>query len=278
LLIGYIAHLQRAKAVLEALMFDFAGKKAFITGGTRGIGLAVAVKLARAGADVAVNFLRNRAAADEARAAIKDAAGGKEPLMLKGNVAKDEDIEKMFGEIKETWGGLNYLVSNAASGVLKPSKELTHHHWQWTLDINAYALLPLSRHAIALMKGADGKGTGKIVAVSSLGAIRAFNNYAAVGSSKGALESLVRHLAIEYAAQGINVNAVSASVVDTDALKHFPNKDVMLQDSLKWMPAKKLVTPDDVANAVAILCSDYTNMVHGHTFIVDGGMSIFLPG
>jgi enoyl-[acyl-carrier protein] reductase III len=258
-------------------MFDFAGKKAFITGGTRGIGLAVAVKLARAGADVAVNYLRNRSAADEARTAIKDACG-KEPLLLKGNVAKDEDIDRMFGEIKEAWGGLNYLVSNAASGVLKPSKELTHHHWQWTLDINAYALLPLARNAIPMMKGADGKGTGKIVAVSSLGAIRAFNNYAAVGSSKGALESLVRHLAIEYASQGINVNAVSASVVDTDALKHFPNRETMLDESLKWMPAKKLVTPDDVANAVAILCSDYTNMVHGHTFIVDGGLSIFLPG
>lgn len=259
-------------------MFNFAGKKAFVTGGTRGIGLAIAVKLAKAGAEIAVNYLRNRAAADEARAAIMDASGGREPLLLKGNVAKDEDIEEMFSNIKEKWGRLDFLVSNAASGVLKPSKELTHHHWQWTMDINAYALLPLSRHAIALMKGPEGNGTGRIVAVSSLGAIRAFNNYAAVGSSKGALESLVRHLAIEYAAQGINVNTVSASVVDTDALKHFPNRDVMLNDSLKWMPAKKLVTPDDVANAVAILCSEYTSMVHGHTFIVDGGLSIFLPG
>ncbi len=259
-------------------MFDFAGKKAFITGGTRGIGLAIAAKLARAGADVAVNYLRNRQAADEARAVISDASGGREPLLLKGNVSKDEDIEKMFSEISDKWGRLDYLVSNAASGVLKPSKELTHHHWQWTLDINAYALLGLARHAIPQMKGKDGKGTGKIIAVSSLGSIRAFNNYAAVGASKGALESLVRHLAIEYANQGINVNAVSASVVDTDALKHFPNREVMLEDSLKWMPAKKLVEPEDVANAVAILCSEYTNMVHGHTFIVDGGLSIFLPG
>jgi len=102
-------------------MFDFAGKKVFITGGTRGIGLTAAVKMAKAGADVAVNFLRNRAAAEEARNAIMDAAGGKEPLMLKGNVAKDEDIEKMFSEIKEKWGGLNFLISNAASGVLKRS-------------------------------------------------------------------------------------------------------------------------------------------------------------
>lgn len=258
-------------------MFDFAGKKALVTGGTRGIGLAIAVKLAKAGAEVAVNFLRNRKAADEARAAIVK-AGGKEPLILKANVAKDEDIAEMYAGIKEKWGRLDFMVSNAASGVLKPSAELTYHHWQWTLDINAYALLALARHAIPLMKGDDGKGTGRIVAVSSLGAIRAFNNYAAVGSSKGALESLVRHLAIEYASQGINVNTVSASVVDTDALKHFPNRETMLEESLKWMPAKKLVEADDVANAVMLLCSEYTNMVHGHTFIVDGGLSIFLPG
>jgi enoyl-[acyl-carrier protein] reductase III len=253
-------------------MFDFKGKKAFITGGTRGIGLATAVKLAKAGADVAVNFLRNRAAAQEAVAAIKD-AGGREPILLKGNVSKEEDVERMCGEIAEQWGGLDFLISNAASGVLKPSKELTHHHWQWTLDINAFALLALARHTIPLMKG-----NGRIVAVSSLGSIRAFHNYAAVGASKGALESLVRHLAIEYASQGINVNAVSASVVDTEALKHFPNRDNMLAESLNWMPAKKLVEPDDVANAICILCTEYTNMVHGHTFIVDGGLSIFLPG
>lgn len=259
-------------------MFDYSGKKAFITGGTRGIGLSAAVKLAKCGADIAVNFLRNRKAAEEARNVIMDASGGKEPLLLKGNVAKDEDIEKMFSEIKEKWGSLNFLISNAASGVLKPSAELTHHHWQWTMDINAYALLPLSRHAIPLMKGEDGKGTGRIVAVSSLGSIRAFQNYAAVGASKGALESLVRHLCVEYASQGINVNAVSASVVDTDALKHFPNRETMLSESLQWMPAKKLVEPEDVANAVMLLCSDYTNMVHGHTFIVDGGLSIMLPG
>lgn len=259
-------------------MFDFAGKKVFITGGTRGIGLSVAAKMAKAGADVAVNFLRNRKAAEEAKNAIMDASGGKEPLLLKGNVAKDEDIEKMFAEIKEEWGSLDFLVSNAASGVLKPSAELTHHHWQWTMDINAYALLPLSRNAIPLMKGGDGKGKGRIIAVSSLGSIRAFQNYAAVGASKGALESLVRHLCVEYASQGINVNAVSASVVDTDALKHFPNRETMLEESLQWMPAKKLVEPEDVANAVMLMCSDYTSMVHGHTFIVDGGLSVMLPG
>lgn len=259
-------------------MFDFSGKKVFITGGTRGIGLTIAIKMAQSGADVAVNFLRNRPAADEAAAKIKEASGGREPLILKGNVSKDDDIEKMYDEIREKWGSLNFLVSNAASGVLKPSAELTHHHWRWTMDINAYALLPLSKFAIPLMKGKDGKGTGRIVALSSLGSIRAFQNYAAVGASKGALESLVRHLCVEYASQGINVNAVSASVVLTDALKSFPNYETMIRESLHWMPAKKLVEAEDVANAVLILCSDMTRMVHGHTLIVDGGLSIMLPG
>ncbi|GIK51671.1 SDR family oxidoreductase [bacterium] len=253
-------------------MFDFAGKKAFITGGTRGIGLAIATKMARAGADVALNYLRNKKAAEEAVAKIK-AISGKEPLLLKGNVAKDEDIDEMFKVLRDKWGGISFLVSNAASGVLKPSKELTYHHWQWTMDINAYALLALSRSAVPMMKG-----NGRIVAVSSLGATHAFNNYAAVGSSKAALESLVRHLCVEYAEHGINVNAVSASVVDTEALTHFPNRDTMLNDSLVWTPAKKLVEPDDVADGVMILCSDLTRMVHGHTFIIDGGLSIKLPG
>lgn len=258
-------------------MFDFTGKKAFITGGTRGIGLATAIKMAEGGADVAVNFLRNRKAAEEAKAAIMEASGGKEPLILKGNVCKDDHVERIFDEIKEKWGGLDFLVSNAASGVLKPTAELTHHHWAWTMDINAYALLPLARFAIPLMQGEDGKGKGRIVAVSSLGSVRGFDNYAAVGASKAAVESLVRHMTVEYADKGININAVNASVVDTAALEHFPNRETMLANSLAWMPAKKLVEPNDVANAIVLLCSEYTSMVHGHTFIVDGGLSIFLP-
>ncbi len=259
-------------------MFDFTGKKVFITGGTRGIGLATATKFAKAGATVAVNYLRNRQAAEDAAKQITEAGGGREPLLLKGNVSKDDHIERMMGEIKEAWGRLDFLISNAASGVLKPSAELTKHHWQWTLDINAYALLPLSRYAVPMMKGEDGTGTGKIVAVSSLGAIRAFDNYAAVGASKGALESLVRHLCVEYAPQGINVNAVSASVVDTEALKHFPNRETMISESAGWMPAGKLVEPENVADGILVLCSDATSMVHGHTLIIDGGTSIRLPG
>ena len=115
--------------------------------------------------------------------------------------------------------------------------ELTPKHWNWTMDINAAALLPLVQRTVPLM----GDTGGHVIAVSSLGAVRAIPNYAAVGASKAALESLVRHLAVELAQRDIRVNAVSAGVVDTDALKHFPNREQMLAESARRTPAGRLV-------------------------------------
>jgi enoyl-[acyl-carrier protein] reductase III len=249
---------------------EFEGKKAFVTGGTRGIGRAIALALAEAGADVAVNFLRNRAPAEETRALVEET--GRRCLILKGNVADHDHIHRMYETIREEFGRLDLLVSNAASGVLKPAVELTQKHWRWTMDINAGALLLMAQHIVDLM----GEEGGKIVAVSSLGAIRAIPNYTAVGASKAALESLVRHLAAELAGRGVNVNAVSAGTVDTDALKHFPNREEMLSTTVERTPAGRLVTPEDVANAVLFLCSDRASMIQGHTLVIDGGYSILV--
>ncbi len=249
---------------------EFKGAKAFITGGTRGIGRAITMELARAGADVAVNYLRNRAPAEETRGMVEELGG--QCLILRGNVADHDHLHRMYNEIGEKFGRLDMLVSNAASGVLKPAVQLTQKHWRWTMDINAGALLLMAQHVVDLM----GEEGGKIVAVSSLGAIRAIPNYTAVGASKAALESLVRHLACELAATGINVNAVSAGTVDTDALKHFPNREEMLSQTLERTPAGRLVTVQDVADAVMFLCSDQAKMVQGHTLIVDGGYSILV--
>ena len=244
------------------------GKKAFVTGGTRGIGRAIALRLARSGCDVAVNYLRSRKPAEETAALIEET--GRSCLPLRGNVADEESVATMFETIATELGGLDILVSNAASGVLKPALELTAKHWRWTMDINAAALLPLARHSVAMMP----KGGGKIVAVSSLGAVRAIPNYTAVGASKAALESLVRHLAAELAPRGINVNAVSAGTVDTDALKHFPSRDEMLAVTERRTPAGRLVTPEDVADVVHFLCTPESSMIHGQIIIVDGGYSI----
>ena len=176
----------------------------------------------------------------------------------------------MFEEIREKFGRLDILVSNAALGVLKPVTDLREKDWRWTMDINARALVKLAKHSIELM----GDRGGSIVGVSSLGSTHAIPFYGAVGASKAALESLVRHLAIENAGKGIRVNVVSGGAVDTDALKFFPNREEILEDSLKRTPAGRLVTPEDMADAVLFLVSDLAKMVHGQTLIVDGGTSI----
>ncbi|HPC82064.1 MAG TPA: enoyl-[acyl-carrier-protein] reductase FabL [Thermoanaerobaculaceae bacterium] len=244
------------------------GKRALVTGSSRGIGRAIALRLADAGVDVAINFFRQRGPAEEVARQIE--GRGVRSLLLKGNVADVEHVERMFGEIEARWGGLEILVSNAASGVLKPVSHLTLHHFHWTMDINAAALLPLVQRFIWL----PSEGQKQVVAVSSLGAMRAIPNYAAVGASKAALESLVRHLAAELGPCGVRVNAVSAGTVDTDALKHFPNREQLLAEAARRTPAGRLVTPQDVANTVLFLCSDLAAMIQGQTLIVDGGYSI----
>ena len=248
--------------------FRLPGKRALVTGASRGIGRAIAVSLAEAGVDVAINFFRHRGPAEEVAREIE--ARGARALLLRANVADEEHVARMFEEIKEQWGGLEILISNAASGVLKPVSHLTLHHFHWTMDINAAALLPLVQRFVLLPSA----GQKSVVAVSSLGAIRAIPNYAAVGASKAALESLVRHLAAELGPCGVRINAVSAGTVDTDALKHFPNREELLAEALKRTPLGRLVTPDDVANAVLFLCTDMAAMIQGHTLIVDGGYSI----
>jgi enoyl-[acyl-carrier protein] reductase III len=177
----------------------------------------------------------------------------------------------MFDVLRTEFGRLDILISNAASGVIRPALELTPRHWQWTMDINAGTLIPLTQQSVPLME--DG---GAIIAVSSLGAVRAIPNYSAVGASKAALESLVRHLAMELAPRGIRVNAVSAGVVDTDALKHFPNRGDLLEGAAKRTPAGRLILPSDVADAVLFLVSPLAQMVIGQTLVVDGGYSILV--
>ncbi len=250
------------------MIFDLIGKTALVTGGSRGIGRAIAIRLAECGARVAINYVRNSAAAEDTAALIRKAGG--DALTIRANVGKREKIEELFATLHETWGGqLDILISNAASGVIKPAMELTWHHWDWTMSINAATLLPLTQHARPMMK----KG-GSIVAVSSLGALRAIPMYAAVGASKAALESLVRHLAVELAGNGIRINAVSAGVVDTDALKHFANRDDILGNSEVKTPAGRLTTPEDVADVALFLVSPLASMVIGQTVTVDGGYSV----
>jgi enoyl-[acyl-carrier protein] reductase III len=246
-------------------------KVALVTGSSRGIGKAIALRLAKKGYDIVINYARNKTAAQETAAEVE--ALGRKALVVKANVGNPEKIREMFLQIDETFGRLDVLVSNAASGVLRPAMELEESHWNWTMDINSKALLFCAQEAAKRMEAVGG---GKIVSISSLGSIRYLENYTSVGVSKAALEALTRYLAVELAPKNIVVNAVSGGAVDTDALTHFPNREELLRDAQTRTPAGRMVEPDDIVNVVMFLLSDEASMIRGQTIIVDGGRSLLV--
>jgi len=233
----------------------------FVTGGSRGIGRAIALRFARDGAErIAIGYLRNDSAAEATADELR--AAGAAVTLVRGNVSSDRVLEEV-GAL----GPLDVLVHNAATGVVRRALDTEDKHWDWTLNANARALLSLTRVAAPQMP--DGSS---IIGISSLGSQRVLDNYSLIGTSKAALEALVRYLAVELA-PCIRVNAVSAGVVDTGALEHFPNRDDMLRVGSS-NPAGRLVAPEDVAGAVAFLCSPDAAMVRGHVLVVDGGFSL----
>lgn len=242
-------------------------KIALVTGGSRGIGRAISLKLAGEGATIIIDYFRNRQAAEQTAADIKNLGGTAH--IIRANVGDPEKINAMFDTITNDFGKLDIFISNAASGAARSAMELDSQAWDWTMDINAKAFLLCSQRAAKLMEGRN----GKIVAISSLGSFLVWGSYTIVGVSKAALEALTRYLAIELAPMGISVNAVSASGIMTEALKFYTDKlpnAAMYQNT----PAGRPLTPEDVAKVVAFLCSDDAEMIRGQTIIVDGGFSI----
>jgi enoyl-[acyl-carrier protein] reductase III len=237
------------------------GSSVLVTGGTRGIGLAIALRLVRDGASRAVlGYMRNDTAAERAAAEIR--AAGAAPVLVRGEVSKPRVVDELAAH-----GPYRVVVHNAATGVIRPALETSDRHWDWTLNANARALLSLARALAPSMP--DGSS---IVAISSLGSQRVLPNYVLVGTSKAALEAVVRYLGVELAPR-VRVNAVSGGVVETGALEHFPNKEEMLATARRT-PAGRLVGPDDIAGTVSFLCSDDAAMVCGQTIVVDGGFSL----
>lgn len=254
-----------------AFSFSFKNRIALITGSGRGIGREIALNFARHGADVVINFFRNRAPAEETVAAVE--ALGRRALLVKANVGDPEELERLFLETEEAYGGLDILVCNAASGYNRPVEEQRIKGWDWTMDINARSVLFAAQHALPLMQK---RGGGAIVNMSSIGSFRTLPDYVVVGASKAAIEALTRYLAVELAGYNINVNAVSAGVVATEALKHFEitRDGTLLSEVAAHTPAGRNVAPADVANVVAYLCTAAAAMIRGQVIVVDGGYTI----
>ena len=243
------------------------GKIALVTGGTRGIGKATALKLAHAGCDVAILYHNSHDEADALCAAIRDL--GRRAHALQTDVSNPDLLVETFALLRQQFDHFDFVISNAAIGVLKPALELTLKHWRRCLETNALALNLLAQLAVPHMPSG-----GALVAISSLGASRAIPQYAFIGASKAALESLARHLAQELGPRGIRVNVVSAGAVDTDALKFFPNREQLLAEYARRTPSGPTLTAEDVANAVFLLCQPEASMINGHTLVVDGGYCI----
>jgi enoyl-[acyl-carrier protein] reductase III len=249
-------------------------KIALVTGSGRGIGRAIALRLAKGGADVVINFVRNQAPAEEVAAMIRSM--GRKAIVVKANLSKPEDIDDLFAKTAAEFGGLDIFISNAASGFNRPGMEQKITGWDWTLNVNARAYLFAVQRAAPLMEARQG---GAIVAISSPGSTRVMPDYIAVGASKAALEALTRYLAVELSPKNIIVNAVSPGIVLTDALQHFTalSDPTAIPRAVANTPAGRLVQPEDVAEVVAFLCSPAAAMIRGQVIVVDGGYTLIVP-
>jgi enoyl-[acyl-carrier protein] reductase III len=261
----------RLNEVRKATVIDLTGKVALVTGSSRGIGRACAKRLAEAGADVVINYLTSQSAAMEVAGEVQ--ALGRHAATVKADVSEGEDIEAMIGFVKERFGRLDILVSNAASGGFRPLMDANPRHFEATMSTNVLALLTLVQTARPLLERQTGRA--KVIALSSHGSHRALPAYGLIGASKAAVESLVRHLATELGDSGINVNVVLAGLVETDSTKHFPSADAMFQAVRnRQMTSGRPLQAQDVADAVVFLSSSLSDLIQGQTIVVDGGEGI----
>ncbi len=252
-------------------MIDLTGKVALVTGASRGIGRASAIRFAEAGADVIVNFISSRSAALEVAKEIR--AMGRRVWVIRADVSEQDDVRSMLDFITERIGQLDILVSNAASGGFRSLLAATPRNFEAAMNTNVLALIHLVQAARPLLE--QGEQRGKVVAISSHGSHMALPMYGLIGGSKAALESIVRHLALEIGDRGVNVNVVKSGLVETDSTRKIPFSEKMFAGRTeKTMVGDRVLEPEDVANTILFLCSPLSDMIQGETITVDGGSAI----
>ncbi|MBX7168065.1 MAG: SDR family oxidoreductase [Pirellulales bacterium] len=252
-------------------MIDLTGKVALVTGGSRGIGRACALRLAEAGADVIVNYVTSETAARDTAAEIL--GYGRRAAIVKADVSEQDDVAELMEFIDANFGQLDILLSNAATGGFRPLLAATSRNFEAAMKTNVMALMHLVQQGVRLMERASGRA--KVIALSSHGSHMALPMYGLIGGSKAALESLIRHFALELGGRGINFNVVKAGLVETDSTRKIPYADVLFSGrSHRSMTGDRYLTAEDVANCVLFLASPLSDMVQGETLTVDGGVAV----
>ena len=252
-------------------MFDLQNRVALVTGGSRGIGRATALRLAEAGADVVINYVTSQSSAREVADQIT--ALGRRAATVKADVSEPEDILSMAEFAGKEFGKIDILVSNAASGGFRNIMDATPKHFEAAMKTNVQALMLLAQACVPWMT--DESQRRKIIALSSHGSHLALPAYGLIGASKAAIESLARHLALELGNRGINVNVVLAGLVETDSTKSFPNADVAFAAvAARRSVNGRALTPEEVAHAVLFLASPLSDLIQGQTLIIDGGETL----
>jgi len=258
------------------------GKRALVTGSSRGIGRGIVLKLAEHGAQVAVHYHTDDEAAEDTLARVRDL--GSQGTLVRADVTRPGEITRMFNEVESAFGGLDIFVANARpelSAFYRPPMEIALEHWRSAIDSQAQAFLLSAQAAAAMMP--DG---GRIVAVSFAPSARtgSWQPWAGMGAAKAAMEALVRYFAVALGPRGITVNTLSpggvfgpANTREGSVLRALPAE---VQDAIQawheggWTPMRRLATPEDIANGVLLLCCQEAGFVTGQTLHVDGGASL----
>jgi len=249
------------------------GKVALITGSSRGIGRTLALSLADRGGSVVVNYKVNEDLAMEVVAGVRKRGG--RAIAVQADMESPEDIDRLFDAAKEEFGKLDYFVDNAAASSFKNVRDLKLHHLDRSYAMNIRSFVLGAQRAVDLMT--DG---GRIVTLSSYGSIRAYPTYANLGAAKAALEAYVRYMAIEFAPLGINVNAVSGGIIESDSSAYFYDVEGMpdlYEKVLPKIPKQRMGTVKEVADTVEFLLEPRSEYITGQSLVVDGGLTIIAP-
>jgi NAD(P)-dependent dehydrogenase (short-subunit alcohol dehydrogenase family) len=250
-------------------LFSLHDRTILVTGGTRGIGRAISLRFARAGATIVANYLRDEKTAEQLKAIANEE--GLAIVLCRADLTNERGLEQLDRLLQEQAPHLSGLVHCAATGVHRPVEQLDWRHFDFTFGLNVGAFFKV----IKLLLPRFSKGSS-VVAVSSWGALRVLPSYATVGSSKGALEALARHLAVELAPRGIRVNILTAGAVLTDAWKTIPDAENRLAETIRRTPVGRLVTPEEVAYGAQFLCSEAASGMIGQSLFIDGGTGIMV--